>query len=74
MAALCSHGFLVVTKMNALLLYCWAGYENDCAVEIITQAAHYDISGYCRAKPVAKLTLPSMVRLPEYPQILAGYP
>jgi len=36
--------------MNALFLYCRAGFENDCAAEIIAQAARHDISGYCKAK------------------------
>jgi 23S rRNA (cytidine2498-2'-O)-methyltransferase len=37
--------------MNALFLYCRAGFENDCASEITDKAAQHGISGYCKAKP-----------------------
>jgi 23S rRNA (cytidine2498-2'-O)-methyltransferase len=39
--------------MNALFLYCRAGFENDCAAEITAQAACHGTSGYCKAKPAS---------------------
>lgn len=37
--------------MNALLLYCRAGFENDCAAEIQQRCNHKGIIGYAQARP-----------------------
>lgn len=37
--------------LNALLLYCRAGFENDCAGEICDRAGRLGVSGYARSKP-----------------------
>ena len=34
--------------LNALLLYCRAGFENDCAGEICARAARHDAAGYAK--------------------------
>lgn len=36
--------------MNALLLYCRAGFEPECAAEIQTLAAAHDVAGYCQTQ------------------------
>lgn len=37
--------------LTALLLYCRAGFENECAGEICDRAARLDVPGYARTKP-----------------------
>ncbi len=37
--------------MKAILLYCRAGFEKECAAEIQQRAQSLDVSGFCRAKP-----------------------
>ncbi len=39
--------------MNALFLYCRAGFESECAAEIQDQAATRGMAGYAKAKPNA---------------------
>jgi len=35
----------------SLLLYCRAGFENECAAEIVAQCAELGVSGYAKTKP-----------------------
>jgi len=37
--------------IQSLLLYCRAGFEKECAVEIADTAAALGVAGYCKAKP-----------------------
>lgn len=37
--------------MNGLFLHCRAGFEGECATEILARAAALDIQGQCRATP-----------------------
>ncbi|MER2493734.1 23S rRNA (cytidine(2498)-2'-O)-methyltransferase RlmM [Catenovulum sediminis] len=37
--------------MAKYVLYCRAGFENDCAAEIQTKAAEVELYGFCRTKP-----------------------
>jgi Predicted SAM-dependent methyltransferase len=36
-------------QMNALLLYCRAGFEKECAAEIMANAAQLGVHGYVKA-------------------------
>lgn len=38
-------------SIQSLLLYCRAGFENDCAGEICARAARLDVPGYAKTKP-----------------------
>lgn len=49
--------------MNELFLFCRAGFESECAAELLDRAAEYGVSGHCVAKPGA-----GYVRLQTYPQ------
>ncbi len=40
-----------------LILYCRAGFENECAAEIADVAAALGVPGYCKAKPSAGYVL-----------------
>lgn len=40
-----------VFSIATLILYCRAGFENECAAEIAHVAAAMGVVGYCRAKP-----------------------
>ena len=39
------------SPLNALLLYCRAGFEKECAAEIQEQAQALEVGGYSKAKP-----------------------
>jgi 23S rRNA (cytidine2498-2'-O)-methyltransferase len=39
------------SSLNALLLYCRAGFEKECAADIHEQAAAREVAGYSKAKP-----------------------
>lgn len=53
--------------MAGLFLFCRAGFESECAAELLEQAAHRGISGHCIAKPGA-----GYVRFESYPPAAAA--
>src|SRR5574341_1071041 len=38
---------------STLILYCRAGFEKECAAEIVAAASALGVPGYCKAKPDA---------------------
>jgi 23S rRNA (cytidine2498-2'-O)-methyltransferase len=43
--------------LSALLLYCRAGFEKECAQDIALKAEHHGISGWCKAVPASGYVL-----------------
>lgn len=53
--------------MAGLFLFCRAGFESECAAELLERAAQHAIAGHCKAKPGA-----GYVRFESYPPTAAA--